>query len=104
MLQPCSAILLVRPTHYVITRATSRQLLRHIPRTASRVTVRRFVASSSLPNGHPSTSAAGQSGLAIFAPLTNELERLCPRFEIEAEDVEILRGPVEFYEALKVSR
>lgn len=31
-----------------------------------------------------------------------DLDRIAPRFEVEGEDVVVLRGPVEFYEALKV--
>jgi len=45
---------------------------------------------------------SAQSGLAAFAPLTNELDKICPRFEIDAENIDVLRGPVEFYTALKV--
>jgi hypothetical protein len=69
---------------------------------APRSCARRFTSTSSAAIGH-GNAVASQSGLAIFAPLTNELDRMCPRFEIEADDVEILRGPIEFYEALKVS-
>lgn len=35
--------------------------------------------------------------------LVKQLDGVAPRFEVDAGDVEVLRGPAEFYEALKVS-
>lgn len=48
---------------------------------------------------------AGASKLSALHPLedlVDDLDKIAPRFEIDAEDVEILTGPVDFYETLKV--
>jgi hypothetical protein len=36
--------------------------------------------------------------------LSDELDRLAPRFDVEASQIKILRSPTEFYETLKVGR
>jgi hypothetical protein len=103
MLRTCSAIRVIRPLNgRLLVLPEGSCLPRRRPIIATQSCARRFTSTSSAAIGH-GDAVASQSGLAIFAPLTNELDRMCPRFEIEADDVEILRGPVEFYEALKVS-
>lgn len=51
------------------------------------------------------TTLAGSSQLPTYAAplaaLTSDLDRLAPRIDINAEQVEILNGPKDFYEALK---
>lgn len=42
-----------------------------------------------------------QSSAAPIASITNELDRLSPRFDVPAESIEILRTPAEFYTTLK---
>jgi len=34
--------------------------------------------------------------------ITNELDKLSPRFDISADSIEILRDPAQFYSILKV--
>lgn len=53
--------------------------------------------STTAPTGSSQNSAPA-SGLT---GLTSELDRLAPRIDINADQVEILDGPKEFYEALK---
>lgn len=75
---------------------------------------RNYTSSAAQANA-PSTSAL-TAGAAVGATaggvkealypldeLVNKLDSIAPRFEIDAEDIEILIGPAEFYEALKVS-
>lgn len=60
---------------------------------------RRFSSSSS-PS--PSTSTP-QSQASMLATITTDLDKIAPRFEIEPEQIQILKSPTEFYETLKVS-
>ena len=48
-------------------------------------------------------SNANAPGPAVRA-LSDELDRLAPRFDVEASQIKILRSPTEFYETLKVGR
>lgn len=61
---------------------------------------RRYSTSSSAAPGSP---PATPSGAAMLASLTSELDRLSPRFEVQPQQIEILKTPAEFYETLKVS-
>ncbi|KAK3075259.1 CDP-diacylglycerol--glycerol-3-phosphate 3-phosphatidyltransferase [Teratosphaeriaceae sp. CCFEE 6253] len=46
--------------------------------------------------------AAGISSSASpLASITSELDKLTPRFDVSADSIEILKSPVDFYEALK---
>lgn len=63
-------------------------------------TARRYSTSSSAA---PASPPATQSGAAMVASLTSELDRLSPRFEVQPTQIEILSDPSEFYETLKVS-
>lgn len=47
-------------------------------------------------------SSAPQSHASMLAPITADLDKIAPRFEIQPEQIEILRTPSEFYETLKV--
>jgi CDP-diacylglycerol---glycerol-3-phosphate 3-phosphatidyltransferase len=47
-------------------------------------------------------TAQQQSPAAILGTITMELDKVAPRFEIESENVDILKSPVEFFECLKV--
>jgi hypothetical protein len=38
----------------------------------------------------------------MLAMITTDLDKIAPRFEIQPEQIEILRTPTEFYETLKV--
>jgi len=58
---------------------------------------RRF--SSSAPHG---TNANSSSTASMLGAFTNELDRIAPRFEIQGEQIQILRTPSEFYDTLKV--
>lgn len=39
----------------------------------------------------------------MLATITTDLDKIAPRFEIQPEQIEILKTPTEFYETLKVS-
>lgn len=94
-----------RPLQTRIVIITKSSFPKHVsPRSTTRLCVRGYASSSSSSNVAAGLGPGGpaQSGIAMFAPLTNELDKICPRFEIDAGDVEVLRGPVEFYEVLKV--
>ena len=55
----------------------------------------RFSSSASL-NGQNT-----HGPLTAFGPLVNGLDRIAPRFEIDAGDIEIIREPADFYATLK---
>ena len=61
--------------------------------------VQRRYSSTSIGSALP--AAPVQSSAAPIASITNELDRLSPRFDIPAESIEILRTPAEFYSTLK---
>jgi len=100
MLKRSSASRLFQPLQTRIAVISKHNLPKHFCFQPARVPIRGYASSSNVTGSFSGSSA--QSGFAIFAPLTNELDKICPRFEIDAEDIDVLRGPVEFYEALKV--
>src|SRR2546430_5326665 len=59
----------------------------------------RRYSTSAAPAGLPTAA----SPTAILGGLTSELDRIAPRFDIQASQIRILRTPTEFYETLKVS-
>jgi hypothetical protein len=59
----------------------------------------RFASTSA----NPAPVTSSQSTASQLAVITNELDKLTPRFEVSAESIEILRSPSEFYTALKVN-
>ena len=79
--------------------------LRHIKSNATRqyvvkskVVQRRYSSSSTAP------AATAQSIAAPLASITNELDKISPRFDVPADSIEILRDPAQFYDVLKVSK
>jgi hypothetical protein len=68
-----------------------------IPYRHSQV-VRRY----STANAPSMSSSAPQSQASMLATITTDLDKIAPRFEIQPEQIEILRSPAEFYETLKV--
>src|ERR1700761_4572999 len=46
--------------------------------------------------------AQPSSPLSVFGGLMTELDKISPRFDISASEIQIIPGPVEFYTALKV--
>ena len=100
MLQRCPSIRFLRPLQTRIVSISKDNIAKQFQPYSARGHVRGYVSSSTV-SGSTSGSSV-QSGLAVFAPLTSELDKICPRFEVDAEDIEVLRGPVEFYEVLKV--
>ncbi|KAA6411892.1 MAG: CDP-diacylglycerol-glycerol-3-phosphate 3-phosphatidyltransferase [Lasallia pustulata] len=49
----------------------------------------------------PGASQQPASNASILGGLTTELDRVAPRFEIRAEQIQVLESPSEFYETLK---
>ncbi|KAK7532703.1 hypothetical protein IWX49DRAFT_625407 [Phyllosticta citricarpa] len=60
--------------------------------------VKRYSSSSATAASSP---AAAQSGASLLGSLTTELDKISPRFEVQPEQIEILKTPSEFYETLK---
>lgn len=82
-------------------RAGCRQASRRGVQTSSisqKIPRRRYSNASPAP---PASNA--QSPVAALGGLTNELDRLSPRFDINASQINILKDPSEFYETLKAS-
>lgn len=66
---------------------------------------RTFFTSSANPG--PASSSIGAHDAAsptfkMLGCLVDELDKLAPRFEIDASEIKILKEPKDFYEALKV--
>ena len=75
-------------------------------RQASSSTARRHVTKYGRVERRYSSTSSGtaapiQSSAAPIASITNELDKLSPRFDVPAESIEILRTPAEFYATLK---
>ncbi|MCJ1303962.1 CDP-diacylglycerol--glycerol-3-phosphate 3-phosphatidyltransferase [Hypocenomyce scalaris] len=49
----------------------------------------------------PGASEQHATNASILGGVTAELDRIAPRFEIRAEQIQVLEGPSEFYETLK---
>jgi CDP-diacylglycerol--glycerol-3-phosphate 3-phosphatidyltransferase len=47
-------------------------------------------------------SSVPQSQASMLATITTDLDRIAPRFEIQPDQIHILKSPAEFYETLKV--
>ncbi|KAL2350502.1 hypothetical protein BJ546DRAFT_404264 [Cryomyces antarcticus] len=91
---------------------TERMIVRRIPRhviskpqaavacrAVSRRSCRRYSSSSSTtaPPAPPP-----QSAVSMLGTLTNELDKLSPRFDLQPAQIQILQSPSDFYETLKV--
>ena len=75
-------------------------------RQASSSAARRHVAKYGRGQRRYSSTSSGtaapvQSSAAPIASITNELDKISPRFDVPAESIEILRTPAEFYATLK---
>jgi hypothetical protein len=83
--------------------ARSRLGLRSVSRLKTprcQVQVRSF--SSSSASSASSSSSVAKSPFSVFGGLTNELDKLSPRIEVQPDQIEILKSPEQFYESLKV--
>lgn len=69
------------------------------PRTRPAQCARRYSSTSAPSMGSP----APQSHASMLATITTDLDKIAPHFEIQPEQIEILKTPTEFYETLKVS-
>ena len=52
-------------------------------------------------NHAPPAPATNASPASLLAGITEALDKLTPRFDINANDIEIIRSPIDFYETLK---
>jgi hypothetical protein len=50
----------------------------------------------------PSPAPIAALRAPILGSITNELDKIAPRFEVEADRIHIIRDPADFYAALKV--
>jgi len=57
--------------------------------------------SSSAPEAHV-PGADSTSAVAALGGLNSELDKLTPRFNVDAKQIQIIKTPTEFYETLKV--
>lgn len=73
-------------------------------RGGSRVSSQRFARARRYTTANaPSTAAStSQSQASMLATITTDLDKIAPRFEVQPEQIEILRTPSEFFETLKV--
>jgi hypothetical protein len=55
-----------------------------------------------MASGPPSPTPVAASKVPILGSITNELDKIAPRFEVEADRIQIIRGPADFYSGLKV--
>lgn len=55
----------------------------------------------SMPSG-PVSSASSTSSSGMLAPITNELDKIAPSFNISGSQIQIIKTPNDFYETLKV--
>lgn len=85
----------------IIRRASTCLRLSRATNVSSRIfrngTIQRRCVNTSAPTATPKPSP-----VSPLAAITSELDDLSPRFDISAESIEIIRGPTEFFEALKV--
>lgn len=58
--------------------------------------------SSSAPEAPVVPGADSSSAVAALAGLNSELDKLTPRFDVDAKQIQIIRTPAEFYKTLKV--
>lgn len=84
--------------------ATLRPSLRRLPssfytRNVALPAAKRTIATSS-PGA--ATTAATASSFSALSSLAAELDKIAPRFEIDAEKIHIIRTPSDFYSTLKV--
>jgi hypothetical protein len=47
-------------------------------------------------------SSTPQSQASMLATITTDLDNIAPRFEIQPEQITIIKTPADFYETLKV--
>lgn len=79
------------------------------PRQVARRAVRTIRSSHQVPlkrrysNSSVAPPADAPSPAAALGGLTSELDRLSPRFDIPASQIQIIQSPSEFYETLKAS-
>ncbi len=52
-------------------------------------------------SGAPPNASPSSTQLSSFSALTADLDRLAPRIDINADQIDIIHGPKEFYETLK---
>lgn len=76
-------------------RACASRLPSSNPRLPWNLTRRRWASSVS------SGTTQNASDVSLLAGLTTELDRIAPRIDIRADQIEVLDGPKEFYETLK---
>ena len=69
-------------------------------RSACATPSKRFMASAA-PHARAAPATAVKAAV-VLGSLTSELDRLAPRFEVDAAQIEIISGPADFYAALKV--
>lgn len=79
----------------MIVRGVRIRVLRHCV-TRSQTNIRKFT----IPAATPATSTAASAH--PLATVTTQLDRVSPRFEIDASAINILSSPAAFYETLKV--
>lgn len=89
--------MIVRRVLPCLRQASSGTARRHVSTKYGRVQ-RRYSSTSS---GPALPAAPVQSSAAPIASITNELDKLSPRFDVPADSIEILKTPAEFYEILK---
>ena len=92
-----SPMMIVRSiTRVQAPKVASRRIFR-LPNRPMRST-RRY----STANAPQMASSTPQSQASMLATITTDLDKIAPRFEIQPEQITIIKTPAEFYETLKV--
>ncbi|KAM3080992.1 CDP-diacylglycerol--glycerol-3-phosphate 3-phosphatidyltransferase [Clarireedia jacksonii] len=79
--------------------------IRKIPKLqnpAQRINPRSSFSTSSTNSTTSATPSPGSSPASMLGAFTTECDKIAPRFEVEASQIQILRTPSEFYDTLKV--
>jgi len=96
--RPKSRNMIIRSFMRASTTKTVLPVARQSPIRGFRATRRYSTSSHAAPDAAP----LPQSHASMLGTITADLDRIAPRFEINDEDILILKTPTEFYETLKV--
>jgi len=74
-------------------------LTRSVPLSSRSIQCRQIHSTGNIPS---MGSSAPSSQASMLATITTDLDKIAPRFEIQSDQIHILKTPSEFYETLKV--
>lgn len=84
-----------------LTRVQGPKVVKSIFRMPSRpIRTTRGYSTANPPSINPPTP---QSHASMLATINTDLDKIAPKFEVQPEQIQILKTPAQFYETLKVS-